>query len=277
MFGLKSTLSVLKDIGCAPNKRLGQNFLIDPNMIKKSVQLAGIQAGDNVVEIGPGLGALTMGLLDAGAKVFAVEYDRALYSFLCKNFSQNGLFSLLNGDAVEFPVAGLPDDVFDYKIVSNLPYAISTAWLDGVLGRDFLPKIMVLMLQRETVSRFTSSPDCKNFGAISLFLNSAYSIECIHNVSRKCFYPEPKVDSSLLVLRKMEQPYIFFLKTKSLIRFLFNYRRKQIGSTLKICEAEDGPFLKKALQTSGIDYTSRPENVPIETWQKLDKELRQLL
>ncbi|MDR1458417.1 MAG: 16S rRNA (adenine(1518)-N(6)/adenine(1519)-N(6))-dimethyltransferase RsmA [Puniceicoccales bacterium] len=276
MIGIRSTLSALKDLGCAPNRRLGQNFLIDPNIVKRSVELAEIRTDDSVVEIGPGLGALTIGLVGAGAKVFAVEYDRALYSFLSGKFSNNKSFFLIHGDALEFPVAGLPEDVLSYKIVSNLPYAISTPWLDGILEREVLPEMMVLMLQLETVRRFTSSHGCKNFGAISIFLNSAYRVECVHQVSGKCFYPEPKIASALLVLRKKECPYVFHQKTKALIRYLFNYRRKQIYNVMKSYPFMDQQFFEKILPVFGADKAARPENLGITIWQDLDCKLKLL-
>jgi 16S rRNA (adenine1518-N6/adenine1519-N6)-dimethyltransferase len=276
MSGIKFTLAALKNLGATPNKKLGQNFLIDLNIVKKSIELAKIRPNDNVVEVGPGLGALTAELLNTGAKVFAVEYDRALYSFLNAKFSNNESFSLIHGNALEFPVAGLEENAVSYKIVSNLPYAISTPWIDCILERRILPDAMVLMLQLETVRRFTSPHGCKNFGAISIFLGSAYLVKNMHEVSKKCFYPEPKVASALLVLQKKEHPYYFHQKTKVLIRYLFNHRRKQIGSILKSFYTNNKQFADKILQTLEIDSKARPESISIAVWQNMDQEIKSL-
>ncbi|MDR0351528.1 MAG: 16S rRNA (adenine(1518)-N(6)/adenine(1519)-N(6))-dimethyltransferase RsmA [Puniceicoccales bacterium] len=274
MIGIKSTLSALENLGCSPNKRLGQNFLIDHNIVKKSVELAEIQIDDRVVEVGPGLGALTIGLLDAGAKVFAVEYDRVLCSFLSEKFLGNKSFSLINGDALKFPIAGLPGNIFHYKIVSNLPYAISTSWLDAILECEVLPEVMVLMLQLEAVKRFSATHGCKSFGAISIFLNSAYMIEQIYPVKEKCFYPKPKVASALLVLRKKEHPHIFHRKTKMLIRYMFNYRRKQIGNIIKTYPFMDQSLLEEILLE--INKIARPESLNLTIWQNMDYKLKSL-
>ena len=146
------TLSVVKAVlqkhSLAPSKRLGQNFLIDANIARKSLEMAAIQLGDTVVEIGPGLGALTQLLLDCGCEVHAIEKDAGLYRYLEEDllprFREH--LNLVHGDALDEPLATLVDPKTDFKIVANLPYAISTPWLDTVLSGS-LPSRMVLMLQ----------------------------------------------------------------------------------------------------------------------------------
>ena len=153
------TRAVLAELGHRPNRKLGQNFLVDGNIVLKSLQLAGVAAGDCVVEIGPGLGTLTGALLDAGAEVWAVEFDPRLHSHLVATLvpRANGRLHLLHGDAVEHPCAARPADSRPFKIVANLPYSISTPWLDRVLGGP-LPERMVLMVQREAADRFLAAP-----------------------------------------------------------------------------------------------------------------------
>ena len=141
------TLELLKRLEHAPVKKLGQNFLVDSNIVRKSLELADVRSGDDVVEVGPGLGTLSGALLQAGAKVHAVELDKTLHAFLKEHFAQVKEFSIINADAIDYPLANLPKDVTEFKIVANLPYAISTPWLDKVLsGR--LPSRMSLMLQK---------------------------------------------------------------------------------------------------------------------------------
>src|SRR5688500_9290156 len=135
-----ATRELLAHLGHSPKRFLGQNFLIDGNIVRKSLELAGIRAGDVVVEIGPGLGTLTSALLEAGAHVWAVEKDRTLHAHLEAELAPRfaGRFHLLEGDAVMQPLAGLPVELATaaagFKIVANLPYAIATPWLDEVLG-----------------------------------------------------------------------------------------------------------------------------------------------
>ena len=129
------TLTVVRELletrSLAPQKRLGQNFLVDANVARKSLELAEVQPGDFIVEIGPGLGALSELLLDAGCDVYAIEKDAGLFRYLDEEVypSYPGHFHLIHGDAMDLPTASLPDDTDSYKIVANLPYAISTPWL----------------------------------------------------------------------------------------------------------------------------------------------------
>ena len=148
-----------------PSKKLGQNFLVDANIVRKSLELADVRAGDVVVEVGPGLGTLTGALLERGAKVYAVELDKRLYSHLTEYFADCPNLSLINADAVNRPLAALPDEVADFKIVANLPYAISTPWLDEVLSGK-LPSKMSLMLQKEAALRFAAKNASGEFSPI---------------------------------------------------------------------------------------------------------------
>src|SRR3954470_4439845 len=132
-----TTRELLARLNHQPKRFLGQNFLVDGNIVRKSLELAAVRAGDTVVEVGPGLGTLTTALLEAGADVWAVEKDRTLHAHLEAQLGPQypDRFHLLEGDAVECPLAGLPPGRSpDFKIVANLPYAIATPWLDGVLS-----------------------------------------------------------------------------------------------------------------------------------------------
>src|SRR5476651_2242955 len=187
-----STRELLAGLGHEPKRFLGQNFLVDGNIVRKSLALAAVEAGDAVIEIGPGLGTLTTALLEAGAEVWAVEKDRTLHAHLLDTLASKfpATLHLLEGDAVEHPLAGLPPAPPNtgFKIVANLPYAIATPWLDAVLGGP-LPARMVLMLQQEAAQRYSAVPGTKAFGAISVFLQAAYDIAPGHKVAAACFFP----------------------------------------------------------------------------------------
>jgi len=267
-----ATREVLARLGHLPRRSLGQNFLVDGNIVRKSLELAAIAAGDRVVEVGPGLGTLTSALLAAGAEVWAVERDAALHAHLAQTLvpAAGGRLHLMEGDAVEHPLAGLPPDLAQagFKIVANLPYAISTPWMDAVLSGP-LPERMVLMLQQEAAQRYAATPGSKQFGAISVFLQSAYDLAPGHKVAAACFHPRPDVESYLLHLVRKPQPHRFAPETKALIRACFQQRRKQIGALLRDRLPDGGAAWLGSLAAAGLDARARPEEIPLDCWQTL--------
>lgn len=265
-----ATRDLLAQLGHQPKRFLGQNFLVDGNIVRKSLELARVKAGDSVVEIGPGLGTLTSALLEAGAIVWAVEKDRTLHAHLSETllpkFPQS--FHLLEGDAVESPLAGLPTDLASsgFKVVANLPYAIATPWLDAVL-EGVLPTRLVLMLQQEAAQRYAAQPGGKSFGAISVFLQAAYLTEPGHKVGAGCFFPRPDVESHLLNLARKELPFIFTGPAKVLIRSCFQQRRKQIGALLKArLPGVDPAAWRIPLSKYDLSEQARPEAIPVACW-----------
>lgn len=267
-----ATRDLLNQLGHQPKRFLGQNFLVDGNIVMKSLELAGIQSGDTVVEVGPGLGTLTTALLEAGADLWAVEYDRNLHlhleSTLLKRFPNT--FHLLEGDAVEHPLAALPHDLANkgFKVVANLPYAISTPWMDAVFSGP-LPTNLVLMLQQEAAQRYAAKPGSKQFGAISIFLQSAFDIAPGHKVAAACFHPRPDVESYLLNLVRKPAPFVFTPETKLLIRACFQQRRKQLGALLRGKLPDDGAAWFAELAKAGCSPQNRAEEIPVTLWQKL--------
>ena len=268
-----ATRELLAQLGHQPKRFLGQNFLVDGNIVRKSLELADVQAGDTVVEIGPGLGTLTSALLKAQANVWAVEKDRTLHEHLAQTLLPEFplSFHLLEGDAVEHPLAGLDAEsaARGFKVVANLPYAIATPWLDGVLSGP-LPDRMVLMLQQEAAQRYTAQPGSKAFGAISVFLQSAYAVAPGHKVEPSCFFPRPDIDSYLLHLVRQPAPFIFSPPTKALIRSCFQQRRKQIGGLLRDRLPDRGAAWLAHLSSAGLSAQTRAEAIPTELWRALD-------
>jgi 16S rRNA (adenine1518-N6/adenine1519-N6)-dimethyltransferase len=265
------TRALLARLGHAPKRFLGQNFLVDGNIVRKSLEHARIAAGDTVVEVGPGLGTLTGALLEAGAEVWAVERDRTLHGHLAADLAARfpRTLHLVEGDAVEMPLAGLPADrAPSSKIVANLPYAISTPWMDAVLSGP-LPSRMVLMLQREAADRFGAVPGTRNFGAISIFLQAAYETAPGHRVSPACFYPRPDVDSMLLHLVRRAVPFVFNPEQKALVRRCFQQRRKQIGAVLRDRLPGRQSEWRELLKSAGFSPAVRAEAIPTRTWIRL--------
>lgn len=269
------TRALLATLGHQPKRFLGQNFLVDGNIVRKSLDLAGVGPGDTVIEIGPGLGTLTKALLEAGADVWAVERDRNLHAYLVDHLAPRfpDRFHLLEGDAVDAPLAGFSPpaqssaSTRDFKVVANLPYAIATPWLDAVLAGP-LPSRLVLMLQKEAADRYAAQPGSKSFGAISVFLQAAYAIAPGHKVAPACFYPRPDVDSHLLNLLRQPAPFVFSPEVKALIRSCFQQRRKQIGALLRSRISGETIPWRELLRSSGLSEQIRPEAIPVDWWVK---------
>jgi len=269
-----TTRDLLASLGHQPKRFLGQNFLVDGNIVRKSLELAEVRAGDTVVEVGPGLGTLTTALLEAGAEVWAVEKDRGLHAHLESTLLNPAVhpdfavrFHLLEGDAVEHPLAALPTGraTAGFKIVANLPYAIATPWLDGVLSGP-LPTRLVLMLQQEAAQRYAAQPGTKSFGAISVFLQAAYETAPGHKVGPGCFHPRPDVDSYLINLVRRPAPYVFTAAVKTIVRACFQQRRKQIGSLLRNHAPAHATAARELLLAHGLSEQARPEELPVAWW-----------
>ncbi len=265
------TRTLLEKLGHRPVKKLGQNFLIDGNIVRKSLELAEIESGDRIVEVGPGLGTLTRALIDTGASVYAVEKDPRLSSHLAElETAYPNKFHLLQGDALENPLANLHSEGERFKIVANLPYAISTPWMESVIDEP-LPYSLTLMLQKETAERFIAEPGSKQFGSISIFIQNAFEFEGTWDVAPSCFYPKPDVDSRLIHLKLKESPYLFPKADRELIRELFQQRRKQIGSLLrKSSRQRSQKWLAKLAEING-EPQMRPEQIGLEAWKILSE------
>ncbi len=263
------TRATLQSLEHWPDRKLGQNFLVDGNIVRKSLELAAVASGDTVVEIGPGLGTLSRALLEAGAAVHAIELDPVLARHLRTALPQ-GTFHLLEGDCLDAPLAGFDPqaNTGPFKVVANLPYAVATPWMDALLSGP-LPERMVLMLQKEAADRYAAVPGGKQFGAISIFLQAAYTIAAWHKVAPTCFMPPPKVDSVLLRIDRRLAPFSFGSRARACIRRLFTQRRKQLGS---LCRKDPDPLAAawfERLVSGGFPPDLRPESVPVEAWTLL--------
>jgi 16S rRNA (adenine1518-N6/adenine1519-N6)-dimethyltransferase len=277
----KATRALLDQLGLRPRRQLGQNFLVDGNIVRKSIELARIAPGDRVVEIGPGLGTLTAALLEAGAEVFAIERDAALARHLAATLvpASDGRLHLIEGDAVEHSLAGLEQTSAEnagFKIVANLPYAISTPWMEAVLAvSPVLPERMVLMLQLEAAQRFAAAPGTKSFGAISVFLQAAYRVAPGHRVSRTCFFPQPDIDSTLVNLERLDAPFSFSAAGRALVRTVFQQRRKQLAPLVRRAAPAVAERWLPLLAAAGVRADTRAEDVPLAAWIELDRCVRE--
>lgn len=264
------TRQLLTQLDKRPSKWRGQNFLVDPQVVWRSVTLANITPDDTVVEIGPGLGTLTRALLSQGCSLYAVEVDSTLYDYLKKTFQDVSRFHLFHNNAVQFPCAGVTGR---FKVVANLPYNISTPWLDAVLSQNNLPESMTLMLQREAALRLTASPGTKHFAAISLMLSALYHPVTMIPVARTSFEPPPKVDSVILHLKKSGNGWPFSAPMRILMRQIFTQRRKQLLSIIRNIDPTLSPTVAELLEAHHVPQTIRPEALPLPFWQTLEEHV----
>ncbi len=213
------------------NRELGQHFLVDENILGVIGRLAELGPEDVVLEIGPGLGALTGYLADRVAHVHAVELDRALEPYLAERLAGRGNVELLFGDALAVDLAAL--DPPPAKLVANLPYNVATPVV--VESLDGLPSVQLwcVMVQREVADRFFATPSTKAYGAVSVLIQLAAERTGFHPVSASAFRPRPKVDSALVSFRRIALPPSF-ARVKELVTAAFSHRRKTFANSVEL-------------------------------------------
>lgn len=251
-----------------PNKRLGQNFLIDPNIVRKIVALAELGPSDHVLEIGPGRGILTEALCHAAGRVTAVEVDPRLHAYLETRQAELPNVKLVCADALAYPVESLP---MRTVVVANLPYYISTPLLFRLLDqRGRFPR-MVLMLQAEVADRLAAKPGGPDYGVLSVMAQYAADITKSFRVSAQCFRPRPEVASAMVLLRTKErtgldqQEEVAF---RALVKAAFAHRRKTIVNSLRD-EGYDQQRMVEAMIQLGLSPAARAETLSLERFVEL--------
>ncbi|MAU03602.1 MAG: 16S rRNA (adenine(1518)-N(6)/adenine(1519)-N(6))-dimethyltransferase [Acidimicrobiaceae bacterium] len=252
---------LLDRFGIRPKRSLGQNFVVEPNTVRRIAELAGVGLGDRVVEVGPGLGALTLALLETGAEVTAVEIDEVLVDVLEEVAGDHGSLRIVHADAMGVDWESLLG-AGPWTLVSNLPYNVSVPLVCDLL--DDVPAIvrLVVMVQLEVADRLVASPGDDAYGLPSVKV--AYHAEArkVGRVPPSVFLPRPRVDSALVdVVRRPEplvaaDPEVLF----SLVRAGFAHRRKMLRGALRGIVDEAG------LVAAGVDPTLRAEDLDLAQW-----------
>lgn len=253
----------LREIRVSPVKTLGQNFLHDQNLARWIVQQAELSAADFVLEIGPGLGALTGPALDTGAQVLAIEKDGRLADFLRVHFVGRRL-EVIHGDALEFEVRRLFSRG-PTKLLANLPYYASTQILLRFLQQPTPITLALLMLQKEVAARLSAAPRSKAYGILTLIVQSQCRVEYLRTVPASVFLPEPEVDSAFVRLTPRapnELPDHDRVLFMALVRRGFSQRRKQLAKLLKE-HLRDWP---QAAEEIGAAPRARAEELSLEQW-----------
>lgn len=266
--------SIFGEYAFSPLKRFGENYLIDRNIKDKIIKEAGIVKTDTILEIGPGLGALTLDLAESGASVFAVEKDPKAFRILQDITSEKyPNLHLFNGDILKFDIKkNIP--LKKIKVTGNLPYYITTPIIEYIIESGDVIDSALIVIQKEVAGRLKALPGTKDYGSLSCFAQYYTKPEYLHTIKRTSFYPVPDVDSSLMRLTMREEPSVkvkdegLFFK---IIRGSFNQRRKSIinslsrEAVLKVTKTS----LADLLDMARVDPASRPEDLSLSDFASI--------
>ena len=265
------------------NKRLGQNLLLDDNINRIMVEAARLSREDDVIEVGAGLGALTERLRQHAGRVLAVEIDRAFMPCLEDQFNAAENVRLFRGDILNHSLPKLAEEFLpngsSYKMVSNLPYYITTPILFHFLESPLPFSCIVVMVQEEVALRMTAHAGTPDYGVLTLTIQCHAQAQIIHRVSRSCFTPRPQVDSCIVRLQHNEEgqtPDIDVRFLKSVIRAAFSQRRKTLRNSLTRTGAFGAPqqAVLDAFEATGIDPMRRPETLDLDEFVRLAREIK---
>jgi len=250
-----------------PKKRLGQNFLLDANTLRKMAAATQLEQTDAVLEIGPGTGMLTQLVLPEVRKLIAVELDGALAAQLKEKFAGEKKLTVIQADFLKTDLAALRGDE-ELRIIGNIPYYITTPIIFKVLDSPAGLRDMTLLLQREVAERIVAAPNHKEYGILAVFCQTFAEVSVLLQVPRTVFHPRPRVDSALVRWRfqtarskRIADPALH----RYLVRTAFNQRRKMLRVTLRDTAGVE------AMQ--GWDLTRRPEDLTVEEWIDLANAL----
>lgn len=277
------TQEILKKFGLSAKKSLGQNFIIDTNILGKIVDAGDVDDNTVVIEVGPGIGALTEQLAKKAKKVVAFEIDKRLLPVLDETLEQYKNVTVIHQDVLE---ANLDKEMIPHieptdrlTAVANLPYYVTTPILMHFLASNLPIDVMVFMMQKEVANRMAAVPGTKAYGSLSIAIQYYMDAEVAFTVPRTVFNPMPNVDSAIVRLKRKETPSVsvtdepFFFE---LVRAAFVQRRKTLWNNLIAAFGKDATTkerIQKALDKAGIDPSRRGETLSIEEFGILSNEL----
>lgn len=277
------TKLILEKYGFSFKKSLGQNFLIDTNVLNRIVDFAELTPNSGAIEIGPGIGALTEQLAKRAKKVVAFEIDQRLLPILAETLEPYPHVDIIHGDVLKEDVKAVIASRFeegqDIMVVANLPYYVTTPILFKLLEEALPIRGIVVMMQKEVADRIAAEPGSKNYGSLSIAIQYYMVAETVMTVPRTVFVPQPNVDSAVLRLIKREKPVVevmdeaFFFQV---VRASFAQRRKTLLNNLTSNVSsipKDKDLLERTLLEIGIDPKRRGETLTIEEFAKLSNTL----
>ncbi|SFN64119.1 16S rRNA (adenine(1518)-N(6)/adenine(1519)-N(6))-dimethyltransferase RsmA [Proteiniclasticum ruminis] len=257
-------------------KSLGQNFLVDQNIVRDIVKGAGVTKEDYVIEIGPGVGTLTRELLKEAASVTAIELDDKLLPILKEELKDYENFHLIHGDATKVQL----DAVYpgkEIKLVANLPYYVTTPIITKILNDKVAFSSLTIMIQKEVAERMDAVPGTKDYGSLSVLVQYYCDTKIVRNVPPESFMPRPKVDSTVIRLTKLEKPRAYVKDEElffKIVRMVFTMRRKTLSNNLKSM-GYTREFIEEVLEAAGIDLKARGETLSVEKFAELSNVIKE--
>lgn len=276
-----ATKEVINKYSFAFQKKFGQNFLIDSNVLENIVEAAGITKDDFVLEIGPGIGTMTQYLCESARQVLAVEIDKMLIPILEDTLSEYDNVEVINQDVLKVDIKSLVEEKNNgrpIKVVANLPYYITTPIIMGLFESKVPIESITIMVQKEVADRMQTGPGSKDYGALSLAVQYYAEAKVMLNVSATCFMPRPNVDSAVVKLTRHQESPVE-VKDESLmfkiIRASFNQRRKTLVNGLKNSSELDfsKEEITEAIKSIGKEENIRGEKLTLEEFAKLSNAL----
>ena len=266
--------------GLKPNKRLGQHFLVDRNIITQIIEKAGLDKSDDVLEIGPGLGAMTIPMAGVVNRIIAVEKDSRLSDYLSKRLEEMHIenVTIINNDILKTDIMDLAGGSKNkLKVVGNLPYNISSPFLEKLISNKKYFSKAFLMLQYEFARRLASDSGTKDYGALTVMTRYEANITELLRVSRDVFYPKPKVGSMVIAI-DLEMPHPVRARNEKIfnlvVRGAFAQRRKTIKNSLKVISNHFEPDkISEALDICDIDPLRRAETISLDEFLCLSDTL----
>ncbi len=266
--------NIFEEYDFSPLKRFGENYLIDKNIKNKIIREAGISNTDTVLEIGPGLGALTIDIADTGAEVFAVEKDPKAFRILGELvFGRYPNLHLFNDDILKFDIKKNVNSK-PIKVLGNLPYYVTTPIIELIIQNGSVIDSALIVIQKEVAARLSAEPGSKDYSSISCFVQYYMLPEYLYTIKRTSFHPVPEVDSSLIRLSMRREPPVKVKDEELLFKIIrgsFNQRRKSIINSLSR-EAVLGTTksdLVEVLNRAGVDPASRPEDLSLSDFASI--------
>ena len=268
LLGARRLRELLAEYGASPKRSLGQNFVIDPNTIRKVVEVARVTSTDRVLEIGAGCGSLTLGLASSAQSVVAVEIDDRLVQLLATTFEAIPNVTVVHADATTMPLADLDATV----LVANLPYNIATYLVLRAL--EEAPQIarITVMTQKEVGERLAADVGSKSYGQTSVMVRSFGRAKVVAQISRRAFYPVPNVDSVLVEVTRGARPDVEHGRLSEVVKSAFSQRRKTLRNTLTpVAGSVDAA--EAALVAVGISPQARAEELNLDDFVAVTKAL----
>ena len=268
----------LKEYGLIPRKGLGQHFLVDRNILNKIIRTAQVEKEDVVLEVGPGLGEMTIALACQAKKVIAIEIDSKLVTILKEKLKDYGNVEVVKSDILKvdfknfYKREGQP-----IKVVANLPYQISTPLLFHFIELKEFFSTLTLMLQKEVAERMVAPPGGKDYGPLSIFVQSFLDISIRFFIKPSAFFPPPKVESAVVHMVWKEKPMIEMKDEewfKRVVKACFSYRRKTLANALKHSKLSLPESIRSKMEKIGIDSRRRPETLSIQEFASLAETLK---